>query len=140
MKQLLISATIFILCGCGGGGSEQSNTPQSTAQSNEPTPQVEQQLPATNESNLLADNPANEQFTFSQFSDHTLIIEPTSYGFSADQVYVKVYTAEGNILFLGKVTGVLNLSLYVENVTKKVFVDMFSTVSGDPQITREFSL
>ncbi|MBD1582139.1 hypothetical protein [Pseudoalteromonas sp. S16_S37] len=140
MKYYFVISCCFIVVGCGGSSQEQTN--QVNTQPQNSVQQITQQTaqPTTPTSTLLIDNLADDKFQFSQFSDHTLVIDPQSYGFSADTVFVKVYTEDGNTLFLGKISGVLNLNLYLENIKSKVIIDMFSIVSGDPQITQEINL
>ncbi|BBN81673.1 hypothetical protein PA25_16580 [Pseudoalteromonas sp. A25] len=140
MRFCLTLIYCVALIACGGSSEEQAKSTDIINQS----AQEQSVQPASEQSNslstLLSDTPAGEEFVFSQFREHNIVIEPESYDFSANTVFIKVYTEQGKLLFLGGVKGELNLSLYIENVVSNVFVDMFSTVAGDPQITMEINL
>ena len=130
MKKIIACYFIILgLSGCGGGGGSDAKPVPDTVGAVAP--------PSTT---LLKDNPAAANAQFSQFKNHELTLSVQEYGFSANEVFVKVYTSSEQVLFLGKISGDNNLSVYVPKTTSVVWVDLFSTVSGDPQITKEFSL
>ena len=134
MKKLSICLFTLVLTGCGGGGGD-----------TQPATAIVKSESSAAPSSLLADNPANANANFNQFSDYTLNITPSEFGFSAQTVFLKVYTRsqssdDEQVLFLGKVSGQQAFNIHVPKSVSYVYLDMFSGVSGDPQITEEVKL
>ena len=134
MKKLSLCLFTLVLMGCGGGGEDKK-----------PTTAAVTSAPSAAPSSLLADNPANANANFNQFSDYALNVTPSEYGFSAESVFLKVYTRSSSsigeqVLFLGKVAGQQAFNIHIPKSVTHVYLDMFSGVSGDPQITQEVKL
>ncbi|MBU2967940.1 hypothetical protein KO527_00995 [Pseudoalteromonas sp. C2R02] len=121
---------INTLIGCGGGGDgAESKTP----------PPVSITPPAET-SYLLTDNPVSESAQFSQYISHSIAILPEDYGFSSSEVYLKIYTLDQKVLFLGKVASMKAFSLHLPSSVDRVYFDLFSPVTTEEQFTGEIIL
>ena len=126
-----ITAIFFtlILFGCGGESSSPTPEPSSTAPAQIPAP-----------STALADNPLSANTEFNQFNEYLAQIPDKLKIFKSSEIYIKLYTADGNTLYLGRLKNIASISIYLPNHIKSVMIDMFSTDPQDPQITEEITL
>ena len=119
----------LMLFGCGGESSSPTPEPSSTAPAQIPAP-----------STALADNPLSANTEFNQFNEYLAQIPDKSKIFNSSEIYIKLYTADGNTLYLGRLKNITSISIYLPNHIKSVMIDMFSTDPQDPQITEEITL
>lgn len=146
-----LCAASLLLCACGGGGESSSSQPSST---NNQAPQATtssttNDTASTDESgasstqsssSALSQHSAQDNAQFAQFRSHNLNIDITGLGFTAPEVFVKVYTLENQTLFLGKVANTSNFEFYLPNDVTRIKYDVFSVLKADPQITKEVEL
>jgi len=121
---------ISTLVGCGGGGSEADSKTPPPVSSN----------PPVETSNLLIDNPISDNAQFSQYMSHSVSILPEDYGFSSSEVYLKIYTLDQKVLFLGKVASMKAFSLHLPSSIDRVYFDLFSPITSEEQFTGEIIL
>lgn len=124
------NAAVFftaMLFGCGG---ESSNPiPASTAP-------VTISAPST----ALADNPISANTELNQFNEYLVQIPDKYKLFNSSEIFIKLYTADGNTLYLGRLHNMTSISIYLPNHIKSVTFDIFSTDPTDPQITEDVIL
>lgn len=131
-KVYYVIATAF-LCGCGGGGSDGPTTASSAVP-------VQTQATQQEPSNKFADNTVDSNTEFYQFQDYIASIPDRMTEFKSNEVYLKLYTQDGNSLYLGRYSTALDLRVHVPNHIKTVNIDIFSSDPTDPVISEELAL
>lgn len=139
MKNLNLCLITLILIGCGGGGAgdtSPSASQQSPTSATTPTtPTVE-----TPKSTKLVDNAVPTSTEFNQFASFLSRIPDNSAEFKSKTIYLKLYTSNGNALYLGRYHASLPIEVHVPNHIKSIKFDMFSADPTDPQISGEITL
>ncbi|CCQ09232.1 hypothetical protein PALB_690 [Pseudoalteromonas luteoviolacea B = ATCC 29581] len=135
MKNGFITFAACLLVACGGGG-ESASTPTTPVE----TPVVTVPTQPQPESTALKDNEVAMTTEFNQFATYLTQLPDKTAQFKGTQIFIKVYTHDGNALYLGKLHSNLALSLHLPNHIKSVKIDVFSSDPQDPQITEEITL
>lgn len=71
---------------------------------------------------------------------YSISILPEDYDFSASEVYLKIYTLDEKVLFLGKVVSMKAFSLHLPSFVDWIYFDLFSPVRTEEQFTGEIVL
>lgn len=131
MQKLLQLILSGLLAGCGGGGGEESPAGK-VAVSTPVTPTVS--------STALKNNTVAMTSKFEQFDLYLAQIPEKTSLFISKTIFIKIYTKDGNTLFLGRYLPAIRLQLQVPKHLKSVKIDIFSTDKADPQLTEEIRL
>ncbi|MEH6531040.1 MAG: hypothetical protein V7735_06820 [Photobacterium frigidiphilum] len=125
MRYFYILFIILFLTGCG-----ESNGKNNTS--------IDEQLT----SSLLSTQSAPINGQFSNFENKPFSIDPQSFNFDGNNVYLKVYDTDGNVLYLGGINkGVLfSIELASPKNDSTVIYDLFTDSANDLSISGEFVL
>lgn len=135
MNKCIVCVSACWLAACGGGGG--STSPATTPSSSTPAPAPVSSAPA---STALKDHTLATTSQITAFRDYQLQLPNRSSQFRGAPIYVKVYTADGNSLYLGHYEPNRLLGLQLPPHLKVVKVDLFSANPNDPQLSEEISL
>jgi hypothetical protein len=141
MKNLNLCLLTLILVGCGGGAGDSAPTatqqtqPATTTTTTPSTPTVE-----TPKSTKFVDNSVPTSTEFNQFASFLSRIPDKTAEFKSKTVYLKLYTSNGNSLYLGRYYASMPIEIHVPNHIKTVKFDVFSADPTDPQISGELAL
>lgn len=128
MQKFFAVIASFCLVACGGGGDD------NTTSSNANAPRI------TPPSGALKDNRVAANVTFNQFESFLIQLPDRTSQFKGDAIYIKLYTRDGQTIYLGQYFPNVLLNLHIPNHVKYLLVDMFSTEPTDPQLTEEIVL
>ena len=88
--------------------------------------------------NLTSNTYRNVQFS-GDISSY-ISISPEDYQFSSDEVYLKIYTSDKHVLFVGKLEQIKAFSLELPKVIEIVYFELFSENPDDKQFKGEIRL
>lgn len=131
MKKLLLMPLTLSVFACGGGG--ESSTPAASTAT--PTSNTAQP-PST----ALKNNTVASTTRFNQFDTHLTQLPDRTAQFKSQVIYIKLYTKDGDTLYLGRYLPSDRLNFHVPNHITTLFLDIFSADPTDPQLTEEISL
>lgn len=131
MQKFLLVLSSCCLIACGGGGGS------STTSSNATTPVTP---PTTAPTSALKDNTVASNASFTQFESFLTQLPNKTAQFKGKSIYIKLYTSDGQTLYLGQYLPDIRLNLHLPNHVKTLRVDIFSTEPTDPQFTEEIVL
>jgi len=77
---------------------------------------------------------------FSRDISTYISILPEDYGFSSSEVYLKIYTSDKRVLFVGKLAKMKAFSLELPQVIDKVYFELFSENPAEKQFKGEIRL
>lgn len=137
MKNYHVFLFSFLLSGCGGGSAD---SPKAEQQQTPVTPPVTTPAVEVPKSTKLVDNSVPDSTEFNQFASALPQIPDKTALFKSKNLYLKVYTNNGNALYLGRYHAAIPIEFHVPNHIKSVKYDIFSTDPTDPQISGEIAL
>ena len=89
------------------------------------------------------DNSTRNTYQNVQFSGDIssyISISPEDYQFSSDEVYLKIYTSNKHVLFVGKLDQIKAFSLELPKLIDVVYFELFSENPDDKQFKGEIRL
>lgn len=120
----MIFITFFVV-GCGGSDEENATS-----------------MNETPINSLLSTQSAPTNSQFSNFKNKQFNIDPRSFNFDGDNVYLKVYDTGGSVLYLGgiKKDAIFSIELTLPNNDSTVVYDLFTDSANDQSVSGEFVL
>jgi len=94
---------------------------------------------AVNQSETVQKNQNNEVHLRKTISPYIAVLTE-DYGFNSNDVFLKIYTSDKKVLFLGKISQVKSFSLDIPPVIDKLYFELFLKNSDDKQFKGEIVL
>ena len=127
ISKLTVISFILLIQGCKGGNTEGS---QANAESSQPSDESSKYIQT---STSLSNNPLSTRVGFSNYTNKTITLSPSSLEIIGDRLFLKLYRLSGDVLYLGEIDRYSDFELKVSLLLDDKFLnyELFTTDDRD---------